>query len=76
MSGELQLPTAYCAPGQKLAAALTLMFKGEDVAEIREHPWLEGSTDVLVVSTAEIEHIGWPVAGPEFMPPSLPSSIL
>jgi hypothetical protein len=42
-------PVAYCAPGSKTAAALTLMLKGEQVAEIAEHPWLAGHTDILVV---------------------------
>lgn len=70
MSSEPHLPTAYCAPGRKLAAALTLMFKVEDVAEIREHPWLEGSSDVLVIDTAEIERVDWPVISR----PELPSA--
>ena len=43
-------PIAYCAPGRKFDAALTLMFKGEQVARILEHPWLEGKTDVIVIS--------------------------
>jgi hypothetical protein len=68
---EPPLPTAYCAPGRQFTAALTLALKGERVAEIREHPWLEGSADVLVVNTAEIEHVDWPVVfgpGPERPP--------
>lgn len=55
------LPTAYCAPGRQFAAALALALRGERVAEIVEHPWLEGSTDVLVVNTAEIELVDRPV---------------
>jgi hypothetical protein len=51
---ELPLPTAYCAPGRQFTAALTLALRGERVAEIVEHPWLPGSTDVLIVNTAEI----------------------
>lgn len=35
-------PVAYCAPGQKIAAALLLTEHGETVMEIREHPWLSG----------------------------------
>ncbi len=43
-------PVAYCAPGRRQVAALTLVIKGEQVARITEHPWLEGSTSVIVVS--------------------------
>lgn len=42
-------PVAYCAPGGKLAAALTLMLKDEQVARIEEHPWLEGAEGVYIV---------------------------
>lgn len=55
MSGEPDAyPVAYCAPGKRLAAALTLMLKGEQVARIEEHRWLEGSTDVIVISEAPV----------------------
>jgi hypothetical protein len=47
--GSGDYPVAYCAPGQHFAAALTLALKGEQVERIREHPWLEGRTDVLVM---------------------------
>ena len=51
MSGEPDAyPVAYCAPGQRLAAELALMLKGERVARIAEHPWLEGISDVIVIS--------------------------
>lgn len=43
-------PVAYCAPGRRFAAALTLMLKGEEVARIVEHPWLEGAASVYVVA--------------------------
>lgn len=49
---------AYCAPGTKLAASLALLLQGEQVAELTEHPWLEGSTDVLVVSPPDFSDIG------------------
>ena len=58
MAGEIRseddgrdlYPVAYCAPGQRLAAALTLMFKGEPAARIVEHPWLEGKTEIYVIA--------------------------
>jgi hypothetical protein len=31
---------ALCAPGGKLLAELNLQLLGEDVPEVREHPWL------------------------------------
>lgn len=49
-TGPDAYPVAYCAPGSRLAAALTLMLKGEQVARIEEHPWLEGATGVYVVT--------------------------
>lgn len=42
-------PVAYCAPGKRFAAALTLMLKGEQVARIEEHLWLKDSADVIVI---------------------------
>ena len=50
--GEAEFPVAYCAPGRKLAAAMTLMLNGENKTRIVEHPWLEGRTDVLIVLTS------------------------
>lgn len=44
-----EYPVAYCAPGERAAAALTLMLKGERVEQIREHPYLKGHSDVLVM---------------------------
>lgn len=41
-------PVAYCAPGRKTDAALTLTLNGQAVTEIAEHPWLTG-TEVFVV---------------------------
>lgn len=46
------LPTAYCAPGRRMISALTLMLEGEQVAEIVEHPWLAGKTEILIVAPA------------------------
>ena len=43
------LPTAYCARGRKAAAEITLAARGEQVAEVREHPFLEGWTDILLL---------------------------
>jgi hypothetical protein len=42
-------PTAYCAPGRKQAAAVALALRGENYGEIKEHPWLEGRDDILMV---------------------------
>lgn len=50
-------PVAYCAPGQRFAAALTLMLKGEQVARIVEHPWLEGAEGVYVVAENPLDLI-------------------
>lgn len=49
MNGD-DYPVAYCAPGKRFAAAFALMLKGEQVARIIEHPWLEGSSDAIVMS--------------------------
>jgi hypothetical protein len=43
------LPVAYCAPGHLWEARLTLAANGEDVAEVKEHPWLVGQDAVLLV---------------------------
>jgi hypothetical protein len=50
-------PVAYCAPGRRLAAAFTLMLKGEQVARIVEHPWLEGADGVYVVAEDPLDLI-------------------
>lgn len=51
MSADGGWAYAFCAPGGKALAALTLMLNGDDVPEIREHPWLThlGPGDVLLV---------------------------
>jgi len=49
-------PVAYCAPGQRFAAALILMLKGEQVARIEEHPWVEGA-NVIVISEPPLSRI-------------------
>ena len=41
---------AYCAPGRKFVTQIALLMQDEHVAEVAEHPWLEGRTDVLVVT--------------------------
>ena len=46
---------AYCAPGTKPLTALSLMLRGENVTEIAEHPWLAGSTDVILVNQGILE---------------------
>ena len=33
---------AFCAPGWKPFAELTLLLRGERAPEVREHPWLTG----------------------------------
>lgn len=39
---------AYCAKDHKVSATLCLALRGEQVSDIREHPWLEGDEIVLV----------------------------
>lgn len=46
---------AYCAPGRRLDAALTLMLRGEQVAE---SPVLTGSTDIVLVNPAMLDPAG------------------
>ena len=41
-------PVAYCAPGQKVAAADLLEANGQTVTKIKEHPWLTGP-EVFIV---------------------------
>lgn len=45
---------AYCAPGRKMHAALALLAAGEQVAELTEHPFLEGYPDVLLVDPSRL----------------------
>lgn len=44
------LPTAFCAPGNRTIAMLTLAARGEQVAEIIEHPYLEGNRNIILMS--------------------------
>ena len=55
----MPLPTAYCAPGRKVISELALMLRGERYAEMIEHRWLEGSTDVWLVSL-DVGHWDFP----------------
>ena len=55
----MPLPTAYCAPGRKVISELALVLKGERYAEMIEHPWLEGITDVWLVSP-DVGHWDFP----------------
>jgi hypothetical protein len=41
-------PVAYCAPGNKAVAEVTLALAGELVEDIIEHPYLEGHSSTLV----------------------------
>ena len=50
---------AYCAPGRKVAAGLSLMLQGEQVTEVTENPLLAGSTDVILVNPAMLEPPEW-----------------
>lgn len=45
-------PVAYCAPGQKAAAADILEENGEMVTRIKEHPWLTGPAVYVVYPEA------------------------
>jgi len=66
----MPLPTAYCAPGRKVISELALVLKGERYAEMTEHPWLEGSTDVwLVAALPPLELSPLPPFSAEFTRP-------
>jgi hypothetical protein len=41
---------AYCAPGGRAAAEALLAERGEQVARIAEHPWLEGTDGIYIVA--------------------------
>lgn len=69
MPDDAPLPVAVCAPGHRAAAALILAVKGEEVSEIREHPWLEGYGDVLVFSPSAETAIPFPVMAPAWRVP-------
>lgn len=57
MSGQQEdaYPAAYCAPGKRGAAEAILTARGEHVARIVEHPWLEGATDIYVAASKPID---------------------
>lgn len=40
MTADPEWDFAFCAPGGKPLAALTLLLSGDNVPEIQEHPWL------------------------------------
>jgi hypothetical protein len=63
---DIPLPVAYCAPGRKVIAALTLMARGERYSDLLEHPFLEGHDDIWLV--APPEPLGLPPF--EMVPPS------
>jgi hypothetical protein len=48
-------PVAYCAPGRREAAEETLAGRGEHVARIVEHAWLEGADGVYVVAEGPLD---------------------
>lgn len=48
-------PVAYCAPGNRGAAEAILTARGEHVARIVEHPWLEGVADIYVAAAKPID---------------------
>ncbi len=50
---EMPAPAAFCAPGRKDVSSIALALLGQPVCEIREHAWLAGTTDVLLVAPAE-----------------------
>jgi hypothetical protein len=59
---------AYCAPGNRLLAALVLALHGDKPEEIVEHPWLKGTSDVILMADLpELEQID-----PPFMTTSPP----
>lgn len=47
---EVPAPAAYCAPGKKVLAELTLLLRGEPYSSITETPVLEGRTDVILAA--------------------------
>jgi len=60
---EEPLPAAYCAPGRKAVSELALTLRGERYAQITEHPWLEGLTDVWLMSP-DAGHLDVPLLPP------------
>jgi hypothetical protein len=50
---------AYCAPGRKLTAALTLILLGEQVSGVEESQALTGSTDIILVNPEMLELPEW-----------------
>lgn len=60
MSDDDKQPVAYCAPGKRPIAELTLLLHGEQVSEVREHPWLEGMADAIVCKRVPHREIPFP----------------
>lgn len=52
---EDSYPVAYCAPGRRAVAELLLAARGEQVARIAEHPWLEGTDGIYVVAESPLD---------------------
>lgn len=65
---EPEYPVAYCAPGALAAAEQSLAEAGEDVATIREHPYLVGQDGVLLVR--EPPDWDWGYLSTSFVPPT------
>jgi hypothetical protein len=51
-------PVAYCAPGRRPIAELLLAARGESVARIVEHPWLEGADGIYVAAENPLDLTG------------------
>jgi hypothetical protein len=66
-------PVAYCAPGGRAAAAILLAMRGEEVARIVEHPWLEGATSIYVVAQDPLDLTRDLPVRSEFHQPVFPS---
>lgn len=65
-------PIAYCAPGRRPIAELILLARGEQVARIIEHPWLEGADGIYVVAEDPLDLIKQLPVRYEFPEPELP----
>jgi hypothetical protein len=48
-------PVAYCAPGNREAAEAVLAARGETVARIVEHPWLEGTEGIYIAREPRLD---------------------
>lgn len=60
MSADPEWDYAFCAPGGKPLAALTLLMSGTESPEIREHPWLTGLEPGQIILMRD----PWPVEPP------------